>query len=311
MNEAPFSDYTLALSGEQPTTSAADPLASTLIIDLTQYGTWKPSGRQGYAQKNGTRVDSGDPRGSAKQYRLAQLDDYQALRRAAFPWSPPATLSLQARISRKRLGGTWGFGFWNDPFGLAMGAGSKFLRLPALPQAAWFFSASPKSYLSLRDDFPANGFFVQALRSATMSPRLIVAGLTFPFAPKTTRQMIRGSIDENAGRVDVDPLDWRSYKIEWQASRTRFFVDDELVRESPVSPKPPLALVLWIDNQYAAFEPNGKLRWGVEASSTDGWLEVRALEVFAGSSQPGQRTPRYTAAQNLPLDGPRSDLIKS
>ncbi len=223
------------------------------------------------------------PGGSAKQYRLAQLDDYQSLRRSAFPWSAPVTLRLQARVSRKSLMGTWGFGFWNDPFGFGLGTGSRILRLPALPQAAWFFSASPKSYLSFRDDLPANGFFAQALRSAAMGPRLIAAGLTFPFAPKLTRQTIRACVDESAGPVEVDPREWRSYKIEWRASLTRFFVDDVLVLTSPVSPKPPLGLVLWIDNQYAAFGPDGRLRWGVEASPTDGWLEIRALQVLAGS----------------------------
>jgi hypothetical protein len=199
------------------------------------------------------------PEGSAGQYRLSQLDDYAGLRRSAFSWRSPATLSLQARVSSERLVGTWGFGFWNDPYGLAIGAGSTLLRLPALPQAAWFFSASPRSYLSFRDDLPANGFFAQTLCSTRLNARLIGGGLAFPFAPKTTRRIFSRAIHEDAARVDPDPRDWRSYKIEWEASRTRFIVDDRLVLESPVSPKPPLGLVAWIDNQYAAFEPSGKL----------------------------------------------------
>ena len=36
-------------------------------------------------------------------------------------------------------------------------------------------------------------------------------------------------------------------------------MDDELVFESQVSPRPPLGLVIWIDNQFAAFTPEGNI----------------------------------------------------
>jgi hypothetical protein len=86
----------------------------------------------------------GIPPGLAGQYRLAQLDDYRRLPRRAFLWHPPLSLSLSARASHASIPGTWGFGLWNDPFGLAFLQGGG-VRTPALPNAAWFFIASPQN----------------------------------------------------------------------------------------------------------------------------------------------------------------------
>src|SRR5437879_6259384 len=71
------------------------------------------------------------PAGPAGRYRLAQLDDYAGLRRAGFPWQPPLRLALRARVSAAGLPGTWGFGLWNDPFGIGVGLGGGARRLPA------------------------------------------------------------------------------------------------------------------------------------------------------------------------------------
>src|SRR5262245_12963203 len=76
------------------------------------------------------------PAGSADQYRLAQLDDYTKAPRSRFPLRVPLSLSLSARVSSNSIPGTWGFGLWNDPFGLSLGFGGNPLRLPALPNAA-------------------------------------------------------------------------------------------------------------------------------------------------------------------------------
>ena len=41
-----------------------------------------------------------------------------------------------------------------------------------------------------------------------------------------------------------------------------FEVDGVTVLQTPLSPRPPLAAVIWIDNQYAAFTPQGRDRIG-------------------------------------------------
>ena len=90
------------------------------------------------------------PAGDATSYRLAQLDDYAHLPRGRFPHHA-LTLSLLARTSAASLPGTWGFGFWNHPFGLSLGFGGNPFSLPALPNAVWFFGASAENYLSFKD----------------------------------------------------------------------------------------------------------------------------------------------------------------
>jgi hypothetical protein len=40
-----------------------------------------------------------------------------------------------------------------------------------------------------------------------------------------------------------------------------------------------LGLVLWIDNQYAAFPPTGRLRIGSLLNPESAWLELADVEV--------------------------------
>lgn len=221
----------------------------------------------------------GIPAGGSGRYRLTQLDDQAGRPRRAYPWYPPLVLSLRARVSSSSLPGTWGFGFWNDPYGFSLGPGERFIRLPTLPQAVWFFSASPKSFLSIRDDRPGRGFMAQALCSSRFHPLLIPAGLALPLWPKTSRRLLSRVIKQDSAIIDAAPIHWHSYRLEWSAERAVFWVDEKLVLEAAVSPHPPLGLVIWIDNQYAAFEPGGRLAWGMEQNPDEAWLEVEDLRV--------------------------------
>ena len=224
--------------------------------------------------------------GSATQYRLAQLDDYAKNPRGKFPLLPPLTLNLQARASSNDIPGTWGFGLWNDPFGLSLGFGGNPFRLPALPNAVWFFGASEESYLSFGGRVgeavsrpPANGFIAQTFRSPRFHPSLILAGLALPFSRKVMRRMLGKIINEDGIRLSVDVTQWHQYKLEWREERVLFEVDNIRVFESHVSPNPPLGLVIWIDNQFAAFTPEGKIGFGVLSNPEPAWLEIDELTV--------------------------------
>jgi hypothetical protein len=117
------------------------------------------------------------PSGTADEYRLAQLDDYTKLNRKDFLLRSPLSLSLTARTSSNSISGTWGFGLWNDPFGLSLGFGGNPFRLPALPNAVWFFGASEESYLSFRAS--------SALRSAQRDILCInTSRLLLPLCPR-------------------------------------------------------------------------------------------------------------------------------
>lgn len=216
------------------------------------------------------------PAGNAFAYRLAQLDDYFGLARKDFA-NHFRTLTLRARVSSLSLPGTWGFGFWNDPFISVPISGNR-MRLPALPNAAWFFGASRENHLSFGAK-PAQGFLVQSFRAPSFHPKLIAAGLAFPFSRKRAREILGQIIDEDSSALSVDVTQWHGYRLEWSQSRVAWYVDELLVYESPVSPNPPLGLVIWIDNQFARFTPEGKIGFGVLANPEPAWLEIENLEL--------------------------------
>jgi hypothetical protein len=215
------------------------------------------------------------PSGDSSSYRFAQIDDYFGLARKKFPHHS-LTLSLRARTSASSLPGTWGFGLWNDPFGISLGFGGNKFRLPTLPNAAWFFGASKENYLSFQYDYPANGFIAQSFRSPKFHPYLILAGLAFPFRKIQTRRYLSEVIMEDSKTVSVDSTQWHKYQLEWSPKRVVWKVDDVEVFESSVSPNPPLGLVIWIDNQFASFTPDGKLSFGV-LENQEAWLEIADL----------------------------------
>jgi len=225
--------------------------------------------------ENGWRL--GINAGNSAGYRDAQLDDYSQLPRHRFPHRS-LRLSLRARVSSLSAAGTWGFGLWNDPFGLSLGFGGSPFRLPALPNAVWFFYASPQNYLSFTDDKPAQGFLAQAFRSPKFHPLLIPSGPALPFSRKVTRKLLGRVIDEDSSAVSVDTPQWHRYKLEWEAKRVAWYVDDVLVFDSPVSPHPPLGVIICIDNQYAAFTPEGKIGFGVLKGEEE-WLEVEDIVI--------------------------------
>lgn len=56
-------------------------------------------------------------------------------------------------------------------------------------------------------------------------------------------------------------------------------VDNQVVLETGLLPKGRLSLVIWIDNQYAAFTPEGQLRYGAQENSDSPWLEISCLTI--------------------------------
>jgi hypothetical protein len=225
------------------------------------------------------------PAGPKGRYRLAQLDDYTRQPRHSLPWTPPVTLKLRARLSAASLPGTWGFGLWNDPFALSLGVGGASRRFPALPNAAWFFYASAPNYLSFRDDKPAQGLLSAAFRSPAFPAPLLALGTPFGalllWAPtaRLMRRLLRLFINEDAASLDANPSEWHTYCLHWSGEHLSFELDEQPVFQTAVRPNPPLGLVLWIDNQYAALPPRGRLRIGYLPNPEPAWLEIAGLEL--------------------------------
>ncbi|HSV85549.1 MAG TPA: hypothetical protein VLH85_03175 [Levilinea sp.] len=225
------------------------------------------------------------PPGGASQYRLAQLDDFMRLPRRRFAWQAPFELRLQARLSHRDIPGTWGFGFWNDPFRMSFGMRGAAKRLPALPNAAWFFYASAHSYLSLRDDCPAHGLLAAVFQSIRIPSALLAFGLpALPLmalrpAARMLRCMARWLVKDDAGRPEIDVTAWHEYRYQADQAGVRYWIDGAPVFETALFPRGPLGLVIWIDNQFAALPPGGAVRFGALPADELAWLEVSHIRI--------------------------------
>ena len=225
------------------------------------------------------------PAGPASAYRWAQFDDYMHHARRDFAWQAPFILQLEARVSSNDLPGTWGFGFWNDPFNASLGIGGTSRRLPALPNTAWFFYGSAQNWLSFRDDRPANGLLASTFRSPLIHSLLLapaLLGLPLALWPPTARLLRRLAgkiIRGDAARLQIDACAWHTYRLAVSPDEAAFYLDGQACLRTPFRPLGRLALVIWIDNQYAAFTPQGKLAFGSQVSLQPAWLEVRQVTV--------------------------------
>lgn len=219
----------------------------------------------------------------AQGYADAQIDDYgPAAGRDYYPWKPGTMLSLRARFSRHRDGllGTAGFGFWNAPFG------DPTVRFPVLPQAAWFFYASQPSDMPFPASGPGRGWFAGTVDATTPS-----ALLTAPLAPavlllnqslKLRRRVwpwVRRRLQISFAPLDAPMDSWQEYKLLWMPGGCTFVVGEEIILQTPYSPRGPLGFVCWIDNQYLVATPRGRFRWGVLPTTAAQTLEVADLRI--------------------------------
>lgn len=219
---------------------------------------------------------------SVNQYTNAQLDDYQGRPRRDFLWRPPLRLEVCARFSHSDgiLGGTAGFGFWNDPF---MMTG---FRWPTLPRAVWFFYSSPLSNMKLDLHTPGYGwkvatidawhwpFFALAPLAPIAVPLMNISALYRICWPLGQR-----AIKVSEAHIEASMTSWHTYTLVWHPDFATFKVDDELVLDCQTPPQGPLGFVLWFDNQYMVVTPWGQLKYGLIATQGTQWMEVSHLSI--------------------------------
>lgn len=219
------------------------------------------------------------------RYADAQVDDYGRVEngRSHYPWRPGTHLQLRARFSHDAhsLRGTAGFGFWNAPFG------DPTIRWPALPQAVWFFFASPPSDLplALADD-TGRGWFAATLDATTRH-----AKATIPLAPAILllnqfprlRQRVWPAVQRQLGisfaALPMTMTEWHTYRLQWQPDGCTFAVDDVVVLQTPHTPRGPLGFVCWLDNQYMVAKANGRFSSGTLPITETQWMEIERLEI--------------------------------
>lgn len=238
----------------------------------------------------GGQVRPSDERGfrlvlppARRRYADAQVDDCKERRRSEFRWSPPISLRLRAQASHASTPGTLGFGFWNDPFGLSFGG---VRRLPAPPEAIWFFYGSPLNDFTFAEGGSGHGWKAASLRSAAIPPALLLPAAAAAFLssrlPLVGPTVVRSVKRKVAGAEAIlsTPLDeWHEYRLVWQTDAVQFEVDGELALDAPITSRGPLGFVAWIDNQYAVLSESRGIRFGVVPTEEPAWLEVADLEI--------------------------------
>lgn len=249
-------------------------------IDAQQLAQYVVGSGQWEAMQDGQRLRNGIT--TATEYTNAQIDDYQGLRRPDFLHQPPLTMTLNARFSHSadQLRGTAGFGFWNDPFGMTG------TRLPTLPRALWFFFSSPPSNMALALDVPGPGWKAATIDAWRWSFFLLAptAPLAIPLMnlqPFYRRLWPIGqrAIGVHEQLLPLDITNWHHYKIDWQRQHTRFWIDDQLVLHAEQSPRGPLGLVIWKDNQAMQVTPWGFPYHQLVTCHEQQWMEVTDLTI--------------------------------
>lgn len=241
----------------------------------------------------GGEVDTSDPDqfrltipGIPRGYADAQIDDTRGLARKHFKWDPPAHMKVQARATPAAPAGTFGFGFWNDPFTLSLGMKGAARRLPVPPQAIWYFYASPPNDIKLTKGGLGSGWKAMSLRSPhlpgllTLPPAILALGIAQlrlfrRILIRTAQTMIQVSEAQLPHPVN----DWHTYEIAWEDSQARFLIDHTEVLIANHPPRGPLGFVAWIDNQYAIASPEGGFRFGVIPTEENQMLKLKGVNV--------------------------------
>lgn len=222
----------------------------------------------------------------AKGYADAQVDDYGGMSRRSFPWRPPLEMELEARATPRNPRGTFGFGFWNDPFGVSLGGSGGGQKLPALPNALWFFYGSEPNALPLDAHSSSAGWYASSLRSRPLAPLLVTPAAAAAFVlsriPPARRWAVRRTyrtFQVEGTRVPYSHEDWYRYRLRWESGEARFWVNDELILRAENPPAGPLGFVAWIDNQYAILSIERGIQFGVLPLEEPQTLQLRGVQI--------------------------------
>jgi hypothetical protein len=222
------------------------------------------------------------PPTSASRYSDAQLTDYAG--KSDFLWRPPVSLTITARTELTSTGnslvGTAGFGFWNHPFV----PGERGVRLP---QAVWFFFSSAPSNMQLARGVPGPGWKAATI-DATRWPffallptaPLAVLLMRIPALYNRLWPIGQRAIGVSEYLLDTKLLtEMHTYTIDWQPKSVTFRVDGRAVHRSATSPRGPLGVIAWIDNQYAVVTPQGRFGFGLLPVRQEQTLVLQSVNV--------------------------------
>lgn len=145
--------------------------------------------------------------------------------------------------------------------------------------------ASPRNHLSLHSGLPGHGGMAAVYRSPRIPSLALAPGLlavpllALPPAARALRRLAGTLVQQQAATLQDDPREWHNYELVWHADSVDLLVDGQSRLHSRIAPQPPLSLVIWLDNQYAAWLPSGRMHYGVEEPRPASWVEISDLQV--------------------------------
>lgn len=154
-----------------------------------------------------------------------------------------------------------------------------------LPEAVWFFYASPPSNMALVPNIPGWGWKAQVIHA--MRPGALLATLPTALATGWGRlsqnsapaarwlQKLSGAQE---ALLPVDMTSWHTYTLEWRQELAQFWVDGTLVLRAPHPPNRALGFIAWLDNQYAVATPRGILRFGATPTAAE-WFAIDSIQI--------------------------------
>jgi hypothetical protein len=207
---------------------------------------------------------------------VAQLDEGQRLAGGGGAWRLPLRLTVRARWSHPvaELLGTSGFGFWNDPGGPG--------GFTAAPAWVWIAHYSPPSHVALDERGPGHGLLGAVLAAPSVGRLGLAVGnlaLRLPGLARLATAAARRVVPGGQLPLTVDPCAWHDYDLTWAPAGVTIAVDRQVVGHLAASPAGPLGFVAWMDNQWAALQPDGAARGGYLAVPVAQWLEIGRLAI--------------------------------
>jgi hypothetical protein len=228
---------------------------------------------------NGVRLSLAGATQSA--YSDSQLDDFHGRPRRDFRWQPPVTLAVRARFSHPvaLLRGTAGFGWWNNPF-----TADRAMLTSASPRSLWFFFAGAPANLALTGKWAGQGWFAQSLNVPSLAHFAGALGALWLRFPRLKARMERTATRlTRAAEQPLPHMDmtaWHEYQIAWGSDHAVFSIDGAPILTALHPPTAPLALVLWMDNQWADIRG----RSGIVAVPHDQWMDLEDFRLWHGFS---------------------------
>jgi hypothetical protein len=91
------------------------------------------------------------------------------------------------------------------------------------------------------------------------------------------RKLARRWISQDSTTINVNVTQWHHYKMILDHDVVTYELDGHNIWKTSITPRGALGFLVWVDNQYAALPPDGKLSYGTLENTEPTWIEVMDL----------------------------------